>query len=88
MNKAISEIAAGEYIAIHHSDDMWEPQKLEKQVAFLDSHPEIGAVFSNAFIINEWPRIFGGDGFQPVFHPTNPDIFYAETQNGGWPKLM
>ena len=53
MNKAISEIAVGEYIAIHHSDDVWEPQKLEKQVAFLDSHTEIGAVFSNAFIITE-----------------------------------
>ena len=58
MNKAISEIAAGEYIAIHHSDDMWEPQKLENQVAFLDSHPEIGAVFSNALIINEYGELF------------------------------
>lgn len=58
MNKAISEIAAGEYIAIHHSDDLWEPQKLEKQVAFLDSHPEIGAIFSNASIINENGKIF------------------------------
>jgi glycosyltransferase involved in cell wall biosynthesis len=58
MNKAISEIAAGEYIAIHHSDDVWEPQKLEKQVAFLDSHPEIGAIFSNASIINENGQIF------------------------------
>src|SRR5918996_735994 len=53
LNKAIQEIASGEYIAVHHSDDMWEPQKLEKQVAFLDEHPEIGAVFSQAFIINE-----------------------------------
>jgi glycosyltransferase involved in cell wall biosynthesis len=53
VNKAISEIAAGEYIAIHHSDDIWELQKLQKQVAFLDSHPEIGAVFSNAFVITE-----------------------------------
>jgi len=58
MNKAVTEIAAGEYIAIHHSDDMWEPQKLENQVAFLDSHPEIGAVFSNAFIINEYGELF------------------------------
>lgn len=53
LNKAISEIAVGEYIAIHHSDDIWESQKLEKQVAFLDVHPEIGAVFSNAVIITE-----------------------------------
>ncbi len=53
MNKAISEIAAGEYIAVHHSDDIWEPQKLEKQAAVLDSHPEVAAVFSNALIITE-----------------------------------
>ena len=32
--------------------------------------------------INEWPRIFGGDGFQMLFHPTDPSIWYAETQNG------
>jgi glycosyltransferase involved in cell wall biosynthesis len=33
INKAISERASGEYIAIHHSDDMWDPSKLEKQIA-------------------------------------------------------
>ena len=53
VNKAISEIAAGEYVALHHSDDVWEPQKLETQVAFLDAHPEVGAVFTNALIITE-----------------------------------
>lgn len=31
----------------------------------------------------EWPRIYGGDGFQAAFHPTLPNVFYAETQNGG-----
>ncbi|MEW6041236.1 MAG: glycosyltransferase [Elusimicrobiota bacterium] len=51
--KAIAEVAAGKYIAIHHSDDIWESEKLAKQVAFLDSHPEIGAVFSQAHIIDE-----------------------------------
>ncbi len=29
-----------------------------------------------------WPRVYGGDGFQPIIHPENPDIIYAETQNG------
>lgn len=58
LNKAISGITLGEYIAIHHSDDVWEPQKLERQVAFLDFHPEIGAVFSNASIINENGELF------------------------------
>ena len=32
--------------------------------------------------IANWERIFGADGFQMVFHPTNPDIYYAESQRG------
>ncbi|PTR09612.1 glycosyltransferase involved in cell wall biosynthesis [Nitrosospira sp. Nsp5] len=54
INKAISEVASGKYIAIHHSDDAWEPDKLQKQVAVLDDHPEIGAVFTWSQIINEY----------------------------------
>jgi len=42
-----------------------------------------GTTGGNAVMINEWPRIFGGDGFQALFHPTNPDVMYAETQRGG-----
>lgn len=53
INMAISEVATGECIAIHHSDDVWEPDKLEKQVAFLDANTEIGAVFTNALAIAE-----------------------------------
>jgi photosystem II stability/assembly factor-like uncharacterized protein len=29
-----------------------------------------------------WKHLFGGDGFQPLFDATNPDLMYAETQNG------
>jgi glycosyltransferase involved in cell wall biosynthesis len=54
INRAITEIAESEYIAIHHSDDIWELSKLEKQVKFLDSNPETGAVFSNVQIIDEY----------------------------------
>ena len=53
INKSISEIATGEYIAIHHSDDVWEFDKLEKQVEYLQSHPEIGAVFTWVQVIDE-----------------------------------
>jgi glycosyltransferase involved in cell wall biosynthesis len=53
LNNAITELGIGEYIAIHHSDDVWTLDKLEKQVAFLDAHSEIGAVFTNALAITE-----------------------------------
>ena len=53
INKAITDIARSKYIAIHHSDDVWETEKLQKQVAFLDEHPEFGAVFTNITAIGE-----------------------------------
>ena len=31
---------------------------------------------------NSWSRIFGGDGFQMIYDPISPSIFYCETQNG------
>ncbi|MCO6463178.1 MAG: T9SS type A sorting domain-containing protein [Saprospiraceae bacterium] len=41
-----------------------------------------GTSGGHADIINEWEKLAGGDGFQPVFHPTNPNIYYFETQGG------
>ncbi len=53
INKSISEIARGKYIASHNSDDVWEPDKLEKQVRFMNENPSIGAVFTNVLTIGE-----------------------------------
>jgi hypothetical protein len=32
--------------------------------------------------IDEWPRLLGGDGFQPIYNPSDPGINYGATQNG------
>ena len=53
IRKAIDCYSSGEFIAIHHSDDVWEPTKLEKQVSYLEDHPNVGAVFTQAKIIDE-----------------------------------
>ena len=58
LRKVVFEMSSGEYFAIHHSDDIWNPDKLEKQVDFLDKHPEIGAVFSKVTIVDENSRPF------------------------------
>ena len=63
VNRAISEIASGKYIAIHHSDDVWKSDKLDKQVAFLDSHLECGAVFTHVEIIDELNESVNNDWF-------------------------
>jgi photosystem II stability/assembly factor-like uncharacterized protein len=41
------------------------------------------AVRTNSGIHNDnWYVISGGDGFQPLMDPTDPDIVYGESQNG------
>ena len=73
INKAISEVASGEFIAIHHSDDVWELDKLEKQVEYLDAHPEIGALFTRVQVIDEDGNPFTEEGhfYLHVFEQPN-----------------
>lgn len=42
-NKLI-DLAKGEYLAVMDHDDVSVPERLAKQVAFLDTHPEVGIV--------------------------------------------
>lgn len=44
-NKLIDE-AKGEYLAVFDHDDISLPTRFEKQVAYLDEHPEVGVVSS------------------------------------------
>ena len=44
--------ACGEYIAFLDSDDLWLPNKLRRQVALLDRHPEVGLVYGQMFPID------------------------------------
>jgi glycosyltransferase involved in cell wall biosynthesis len=43
--------ATGDAIAFLDSDDMWTPQNLEREVSFLERHPEVDAVFTDARIV-------------------------------------
>lgn len=58
LAEGIFQYARGDYIAVHHSDDVWEYDKLEKQVAFLDKHSDYAGVFTNAEIINDNGEIY------------------------------
>ncbi len=49
LNRAIS-LTRGEYIARQDQDDVCLPSRFEKQVAFLDKHPDVGLVGTGAQI--------------------------------------
>jgi len=50
----------GVYWAGLASDDVWYPDKLERQVAFLDENPEVGFVYGYAHIIDEAGELLPG----------------------------
>lgn len=54
----VRNYASGEYIAVHHSDDVWEADKLEKQITVFKEHPDYAAVFTNAGAIDEKGNIY------------------------------
>lgn len=77
-------IAKGKYIARMDADDISHPERLAKQVAFLESHPRTFLVGSNAYVINSDGHVLGGKTeplthsaikkqyftFHPLIHPS------------------
>lgn len=52
FNYAIS-IARGEYYARIDSDDYWHPDKLKKQMEYMEGHPGCGACFTLVNVVDE-----------------------------------
>ncbi len=58
--------ARGEFVALLDGDDQWtSPRKLQKQVEFLDAHPDCALCFHNAEVVHE-------DGSRPPWLWTPP----------------
>ena len=72
-NKGV-ELARGQYMAMLDSDDRAYPDRLQKQVAFLDSHPEYAQVGSWCRMMDAQGRILNKIKRQP----TLPDDIHAQ----------
>jgi glycosyltransferase involved in cell wall biosynthesis len=51
-NRALRE-ATGDYVALLDADDLWFPTRLEHMISYLEEHPEVGFVTSDAYLMHE-----------------------------------
>lgn len=68
LNRGL-ELATGRYVARMDADDISAPERLEKQVQFLEAHPDVQVLGTMAKLIDEQGRVFGSlSGY-----PKDPD---------------
>jgi glycosyltransferase involved in cell wall biosynthesis len=64
--------ARGTYLAPLDHDDRWHPEKIGRQVSYMESHPETGAVFTRANLIDPDGHELG---LSPLSAPSG-DVFH------------
>jgi hypothetical protein len=65
LNRGLA-LAKGDYVARMDCDDISLPRRLERQIAFMDAHPEIG-------ICGTWVKTLGDSENRTIRFPTDPD---------------
>lgn len=58
VNEALTMVR-GEYVAVYHADDVYEPEIVEREVEFFERHRDVGAVFCRDVFINSEGREYG-----------------------------
>lgn len=78
-NLALAE-AGGSYVAFLDCDDLWRPEKLEKQVALFEANPRVGLVCTDTEIVE------GGRVLSRVFAQSAPGrgMVFAELMARQW----
>lgn len=71
LNQCLSE-ASGEYCARMDGDDLCDPMRFEKQVSFLDNHPEYGFVSSRMTRFDE-KGIYDIPEYMDSYEPSKKD---------------
>ncbi len=64
-NNAIAQIK-GQYIALIDSDDLWQRDKLLKQVEIFNKNPTVGLCYTNGYYIDEKGHVTGHIGIDPT----------------------
>ncbi len=69
-------LCTGDLIALSDQDDLWMPEKLARQASLMENQPQIGGVFTDAYLMNAestindqslWSRLAFTPGLQMKF---------------------
>jgi len=80
--------AKGEYIGFCDGDDLWEPEKLERHVAFLDERPEMGLTYSASAMIDMHGTKLRLTQTPKTEHVTARDVLLRNPVGNGSTPLM
>jgi len=72
--------SSGALVSFLDSDDLWKPDKLQREADFLDRHPDVGAVFSDL-------EKHDGARFTPSFMRTT-EVFAPRLRKGGPAEMV
>ncbi|MGA2887717.1 MAG: glycosyltransferase [Terracidiphilus sp.] len=67
LNRGI-ELASGEWVFLMHADDLMRPTRLERQLAFIQGHPELAVVSCLVRHIDSKNRVIGKDNSKLFTH--------------------
>jgi len=86
LNKAVSQYAHGKYITGSASDDFLMPDKIEKQVKFLEENPDIDLVFGKVHIVDAKSQVIKNiKFFEPFTEPVKLIPFELLIENNRIP---
>lgn len=74
-------LARGDYVAVYHADDVYEPVIVERELDFFRRHPETGAVFCLDVFIDAEGREYGRLALPPEI-PGGRPLSFATVLNG------
>lgn len=77
--------AQGQFIAFNDADDLWRPQKLEKQLAIMECEPDVGVIFTD-FVRFSKERAYADTQF--AFFPELVNVPTTSTECGTGRRLL
>lgn len=77
------DLCSGKYLSSMGHDDLWTPDKLEKQVRFLEANPDYSACFTRIDVINECDEIVN-DTYEDLANMSNLPVL----SQCGWIFLL